>query len=45
MKVLFIYPNAEGYGRVCLGISVIMSVLEDKVHEVDLFDSTFISKD
>jgi len=44
MKVLFIYPNAEGYGRVSLGISVIMSALVEKGHQVDLFDSTFILK-
>ena len=44
MKVLFIYPNAEGYGRVSLGISVIMSALVEKGHQIDLFDSTFILK-
>jgi anaerobic magnesium-protoporphyrin IX monomethyl ester cyclase len=44
MRILFIYPNAEGYGRVSLGISVIMSILEKRGHELDLFDSTFILK-
>jgi anaerobic magnesium-protoporphyrin IX monomethyl ester cyclase len=44
MKILFIYPNAEGYGRVSLGIAVIMSVLETSGHEVALFDSTFLLK-
>ena len=44
MRILFVYPNAEGYGRVQLGISVIMSVLVEKGHEIELFDSTFILK-
>lgn len=42
MKVLFIYPNARGYGRIPLGISVLMTILENKGHEIDLFDTTFI---
>ena len=42
MKILFIYPNAEGYGRVPLGLSLVMTCLQNEGHSIDLFDTTFI---
>lgn len=42
MKILFIYPNAEGYGRIPIGMSVIMTILKKRGHQIDLFDTTFI---
>jgi anaerobic magnesium-protoporphyrin IX monomethyl ester cyclase len=43
LKILFIYPNAEGYGRIPLGIAVLITVLLEKGHQVALFDTTFLS--
>lgn len=41
-KVLFIYPNTEGYPMIPLGISVLSGILKAYGHEVDLFDTTFM---
>ena len=41
MKVLFIYPNVQGYSRIPLGLCMVMTKLEENGHEVDLFDTTF----
>ncbi len=40
-KVLFVYPNKEGYPIIPLGISVLSGILKYYNHEVDLFDITF----
>ncbi len=45
MKVLCLYPNCEGYGRVPLGFSLVISCLLQAGHEVELFDTTFITTD
>lgn len=42
MRILFIYPNAEGYGRVPLGPCIIISCLLREGHKIELFDTTFI---
>ena len=42
MKILAIYPNADGYGRIPTGLAIIMTVLEKNGHELDLFDTTFL---
>ena len=42
MRILFLYPNAEGYPRVSLGISILMTIMAEKGHQVELFDTTFI---
>jgi radical SAM superfamily enzyme YgiQ (UPF0313 family) len=42
VKILFVYPNAEGYGRIPLGISIIITILLENNHTVELFDTTFI---
>ena len=44
MNILFIYPNAEGYGRIPLGMSIIMTILAEDGHNLELFDTTFILK-
>jgi len=42
MKILFIYPNAQGYQRVPLGASILITILKNNGHEVELFDTTFM---
>jgi anaerobic magnesium-protoporphyrin IX monomethyl ester cyclase len=42
MKILSIYPNADGYGRIPTGLAIIMTVLENAGHTMDLFDTTFL---
>ncbi len=44
MNVLCIYPNLEGYGKVPLGLSLIMSCLLGEGHNVELFDTTFLGE-
>ena len=41
MKILFIYPNNEGYFRCPIGLTLIMTILRDEGHEIKLFDTTF----
>lgn len=41
-KILFIYPNEEGYPIIPLGISTLSALLKNKGHEVLLFDTTFM---
>lgn len=41
-RVLFVYPNKEGYPIIPLGISVLVGVLKREKHNVDLFDITFM---
>ena len=41
-KVLFVYPNSEGYPIIPLAISMLSGVLKYHKHEVDLFDVTFM---
>lgn len=43
MKILAIYPNREGYGRVPLGLSLIITLLQNAGHRVEIFDTTFLS--
>ena len=43
MKILFVYPNHEGYFRVPIGLTLIMTVCEIEGHDVGLFDTTFIA--
>jgi anaerobic magnesium-protoporphyrin IX monomethyl ester cyclase len=45
IKVLFIYPNKEGYPIIPLGISVLSGILKNAGHTVDLFDITFMMPD
>lgn len=41
-KILFVYPNKEGYPIIPLGISVLSGILKKNNHEVDLFNVTFM---
>lgn len=41
-KILFVYPNKEGYPIIPLGISVLSGIMKYHGHSVDLFDVTFI---
>ncbi len=41
-KVLFVYPNKEGYPIIPLGISTLTGILKHYGHQADLFDVTFM---
>ena len=43
MKVMFLYPNDEGYFRCPVGLTLIMTILAKEGHEVKLFDTTFMA--
>ena len=43
MKIMFLYPNDEGYFRCPVGLTLIMTILSNEGHEVKLFDTTFIA--
>ena len=43
MRVLFLYPNNEGYFRCPIGLTLIMTVLKNEGHEIELFDTTFMN--
>jgi len=42
MRILAIYPNADGYGRIPTGLAIIMTVLGNNGHDLELFDTTFL---
>lgn len=44
-RVLFVYPNKEGYPIIPLGISILAGILKHHGHEVGLFDITFMVPD
>lgn len=41
MKFLMIYPNSTGASRVPLGITYLLTILNEQGHDVKLFDMTF----
>lgn len=41
-KLLFVYPNKEGYPIIPLGISILSGILKNAGHKVELFDVTFM---
>ena len=45
MKILFLYPNHEGYFRCPVGLTLIMTIVANEGHEVKLFDTTFMASD
>ncbi len=45
MKILVLYPNAEGYGRIPLGVSIILTLLHNSGHQIEIFDTTFLRGD
>ena len=44
MKVMFLYPNNDGYFRCPVGLTLIMTILAKEGHEIKLFDTTFMAK-
>lgn len=44
-KILFVYPNKEGYPIIPLGISILSGVLKYHKHKAELFDITFMMPD
>jgi len=42
MRILAIYPNEQGYGRLPLGLAILITILLENGHEVELFDTTFV---
>ena len=45
MKILFLYPNNEGYFRCPVGLTLIMTILAKEGHEIKLFDTTFMASE
>ena len=43
MKIMFLYPNSDGYFRCPIGLTLIMTVLAEEGHEIKLFDTTFMA--
>ena len=43
MKVLFLYPNTDGYFRCPVGLTLIMTILAKEGHDVKVFDTTFMA--
>ena len=41
-KILFVYPNSEGYPIIPLAISTLSGILKYQGHATDLFDTTFL---
>ena len=44
-KVLFVYPNGEGYPIIPIGIALLAGILKKGGHEVKVFDTTFMMSD
>ena len=43
MKIMFLYPNNDGYFRCPVGLTLIMTILAKEGHEIKLFDTTFMA--
>lgn len=41
-KILFVYPNKEGYPIIPIAISLLSGILKNANHKVELFDVTFM---
>lgn len=41
-KVLFVYPNKEGYSIIPIAFSLLSGILKKEGHEIDLFDISFM---
>ena len=42
MKILALYANTGGYGRIPTGLAIIITVLTEAGHDLELFDTTFL---
>ena len=40
MKIMFLYPNNDGYFRCPVGMTFLMTILAKEGHEIKLFDTT-----
>ncbi|MFP6792013.1 MAG: cobalamin-dependent protein, partial [Pseudomonadales bacterium] len=45
MKIFFIYPNFGGYAKIPVGMTLLMTILKNEGHKVELFDVSFIIED
>ena len=45
MKIMFLYPNNDGYFRCPVGLTLIMTILAKEGHDIKLFDTTFMAVD
>lgn len=45
MKILFVWPNKDQFGFKPMSLSLLSSILKNKGHEVNLFDTTFMDLD
>jgi anaerobic magnesium-protoporphyrin IX monomethyl ester cyclase len=43
MRILALYPNAEGYSRIPTGMAIIVTLLSRAGHELKVFDTTFMT--
>ncbi|MDD5005994.1 MAG: radical SAM protein [Candidatus Omnitrophica bacterium] len=41
MKILFVWPNKDQFGRKPISIALLSAILKSKGYDVDLFDTTF----
>ena len=45
MRILFLYPNFGGYGKIPVGMALLMTILKNEGHTIELFDVSFIIED
>ena len=43
MKILFLYPNFGGDGKIPIGMALLMTILNNEGHKIELFDVSFIA--
>ena len=43
MRILVLYPNAEGYSRIPTGMAIIVTLLSHAGHRLKVFDTTFMT--
>lgn len=43
MRILALYPNAEGYSRIPTGMAIIVTLLSRAGHRLKVFDTTFMT--
>ncbi len=41
MRILCLNPNSDGYGKINIGFTMVMNMLQNAGHEIKLFDTTF----
>jgi anaerobic magnesium-protoporphyrin IX monomethyl ester cyclase len=43
LRILALYPNAEGYSRIPTGMAIIVTLLSRAGHQLEVFDTTFMT--